>query len=67
MKSPIKTPNGLKTVMTLLGAEEISNKALQAELIASAAEATVQPTVSATLASDFPATQTKVSGILKRK
>ena len=41
MKSAIKTPNGLKTVMALLGAEESSNKALQAELTASAAEATV--------------------------
>ena len=29
MKSAMKTPNGLKTVMALIGAEESSNKALQ--------------------------------------
>ena len=34
MKSAMKTPNGLKTVMTLVGPEEASNKVLQAELTA---------------------------------
>ena len=67
MKSAIKTTNGIKTVMALLGAEVSSNKALQAEFTTSAAEATVQPAVSATLASAFPATQIKLSSILKRK
>ena len=73
MKSAMKTPNGLKTVMALLGAEESSNKALQAELTASTAattavqagSASVSQTPAATIASAFPATQIKLSSILK--
>ena len=34
MKSTTKTPAGMKTVMTLIGAEESSNKLLQTELTA---------------------------------
>ena len=69
MKYAIKTPNGLKTVMALLGAEESSNKALQAELTASTASTTATSGATApkaTVASTFPATQIKLSSILKR-
>ena len=73
MKSAMKTPNGLKTVMALLGAEESSNKALQAELTVSTAattaaqagSASVSQKPAATVASAFPATQIKLSSILK--
>ena len=65
MKNAIKTPTGLRTVMALLGAEDSSNKALQAESTTSTTEATV-PAVSETLDPAFPATQVKLSSILKR-
>ena len=73
MKSAMKTPNGLKTVMALLGAEESSNKALQAELTANAAATStaqagsvhVEQKPTATVASAFPATNIKLSSILK--
>ena len=74
MKHAIKTPNGLKTVMVLLGAEECSNKALQTELTASTAATTaaVASSVkakepSAIFASAFPATQIKLNSILRYK
>ena len=73
MKSAMKTPNGLKTVMALIGAEESSNKALQAELTANAAatppaqagSVNVEQKPTATVASAFPATNIKLSSILK--
>ena len=55
--------------MALLGAEESSNKALQAELTASTASTTATSGATApkaTVASTFPATQIKLSSILKR-
>ena len=69
----MRTPNSLKTVMALIGAEESSNKALQAELTASTAattavqagSASVSQTPAATIASAFPATQIKLNSILK--
>ena len=48
-KSAMKTPKDLKTVMALLGAEESSNKSLQAELTASTAATTAAQAGSASV------------------
>ena len=66
---------GLKTVMTLIGVEESSNKALQVELTANTAATTtvqagsvaVEQEPTASVASAFPATSIKLSSILKTK
>ena len=72
IKSAMKTTQGLKTVMALIGAEETSNKALQAELTANTATTTTaqagsakgqKPTAS--VASAFLATSMKLNSILK--